>query len=233
MFEKRFEQFKGMQQQDAQEFLIFLLNCLHEDLNSKICVELPRMESMTAKSYETVRQSSIAHYNQHNSSIISRMFNGFHYQEIICQSCNSKAYHFENSFMIHVPVPLEPSKLEVYVVLAANLTLAKRMYVEIKDMERVGEVVDLVKDYLKITEESSTYLFTVVAKEWEVLDPQTDFNTLRNKTNCIFIYEVPNPTEHQEIAKITYHHRDKYKIGDEQDGFPRFMVIDKIDENDS
>lgn len=116
VFGSRFKDFENNDQQDAQEFLMFLLNCLHDDLNTNSQMRVSHRESMSAKTFEQVRNYNLSFYNRHNKSLISTIFHGFHYEEIICDSCKSKTYKFEDFLMKHLQVPPESPKLFVYYV---------------------------------------------------------------------------------------------------------------------
>lgn len=81
---------------------MFLLNCLHEDLNENSQMQVKHRESMTGKSFEMVRNNNLNFYNRHNRSVISQLIHGFHYEEIICDFCDFKSYKFEDYLMKHL-----------------------------------------------------------------------------------------------------------------------------------
>ena len=56
---------------------MFLLNCIHDDLNERAEVRLLR-ESFTGKGLEEVKNLTIAHHTKHNKSIITDNLVGFH-----------------------------------------------------------------------------------------------------------------------------------------------------------
>ncbi|CAF0786761.1 unnamed protein product [Adineta steineri] len=95
----------GTQQQDAHEFLVFLLDTLHEDLNQ---TTRPRIEELKPENYKTDRQLAEATkhaFHLHNKSIIIDLFYGLFKSTTICLSCTYNSIRFEAFVIISVPIP--------------------------------------------------------------------------------------------------------------------------------
>lgn len=107
-------QFLSFEQQDAQEFLLFLLDGLHEDLNkvSQRPKKIPEIDN------EKMDDSTAAHYNWQNhmllnNSIIVDLFQGQFKSTLLCLSCNKKSVKFEAFMYLTLPVP--SAKCTLYV----------------------------------------------------------------------------------------------------------------------
>ncbi|XP_001380549.2 inactive ubiquitin carboxyl-terminal hydrolase 50 isoform X2 [Monodelphis domestica] len=84
-------------QQDAQEFLIYVLNELHEALK-KYRRKKPH-EKVTTKCYRKVASSE--------SSIITRLFEGQLNYDIVCLKCENCTYKNEVFTVLSLPIPSE------------------------------------------------------------------------------------------------------------------------------
>lgn len=84
-------QFSGYQQHDSQEFLAFLLDGLHEDLNrvlKKPYVEKPDWEGGGDKELVELAQKSWDGYMLRNDSVIVDLFQGQYQSTLVCPECN-------------------------------------------------------------------------------------------------------------------------------------------------
>lgn len=98
-------------QQDAKEYLDFLLDCLHEDLNLN-CQNSPLqpLSSREEKVRESmpVRQVSRLEwdrYSHRESSFISKVFAGQHASRLRCTTCQSTSTTYEAFYSISVEIP--------------------------------------------------------------------------------------------------------------------------------
>jgi len=79
-------QFRNYQQQDAQEFLVFLLDRLHDELKSRNGIVKPIVDVHT---------------------IISRTFQGKLRSEVICDNCGKASPTFESFFDLQLDIPIQ------------------------------------------------------------------------------------------------------------------------------
>ncbi|KAG8768252.1 ubiquitin-specific protease doa4 [Ceratobasidium sp. 428] len=104
-------QFAGTDQHDSQEFLIFLLDGVHEDLN-RIFVkpkfeeltpereaELEKMPKQLAGAYEWAR------YRRRNDSIVVDYFQGQFCNQMQCLTCNETSTTYNAFLNLSVPIP--------------------------------------------------------------------------------------------------------------------------------
>ncbi|XP_074661090.1 ubiquitin carboxyl-terminal hydrolase 8-like isoform X2 [Tubulanus polymorphus] len=97
--------FAGYQQQDSQEFLIFLLDGLHEDMN--IIRKRPQVPQQDNENIPDVRAADIA-WKVHkllNESIIVELFQGQFRSSVQCLKCHKKSVTFETFMYLSLPLP--------------------------------------------------------------------------------------------------------------------------------
>ena len=83
-------QFSGYQQHDSQEFVAFLLDGLHEDLNrvlKKPYVEKPDWEGGGEKELVELANLSWEGYMKRNDSVVVDLFQGQYQSTLVCPEC--------------------------------------------------------------------------------------------------------------------------------------------------
>ncbi|CAG8473776.1 11279_t:CDS:2 [Funneliformis mosseae] len=107
-------QFSGTEQHDSQEFLAFLLDGLHEDLN--IIVKKPiipdltpeeeqQMEQMELISPQIVSEIEWEKYLRRNSSVVVSLFQGQFRNTLRCLTCNKTSTTYNAFMYLSLPIP--------------------------------------------------------------------------------------------------------------------------------
>ncbi|CAD0099227.1 unnamed protein product [Aureobasidium mustum] len=105
--------FSGYGQQDSQEFLSFLVDALHEDLNrihKKPYIENPDSDDKTVHDPEAVRQlgdTYRANHHARNDSIAMDLFNGFYKNTMVCPDCEKVSVTFDPYSLLTLQLPIE------------------------------------------------------------------------------------------------------------------------------
>ena len=108
------KRFKGFEQYDASEFLIFLLDKLHIDLNRVNNNEYIQLREKLEN--ETESQASLRwwkNYLKQNDSIIIDLFYGQLRNKIICNECKYTSIVFAPFMILPLNIPSEKINLEI------------------------------------------------------------------------------------------------------------------------
>ena len=104
--------FSGYGQQDSQEFLLFLLDGLQEDLNrihKKPYIEKPDSTDEMVHDQEALREMAEkcwSIYKQRNDSVITDLFAGMYKSTVVCPVCDKVSIIFDpfNNLTLQLPI---------------------------------------------------------------------------------------------------------------------------------
>ncbi|CAH8449509.1 unnamed protein product [Dicrocoelium dendriticum] len=99
--------FAGTEQQDSLEFLIFLLDGLHEDMNEgSSAASTANTSDVDARKVDRLQHASIAwnEYLRRNKSIIVSTFQGQLLSTVCCQVCSRESATFDTFMYLSVPI---------------------------------------------------------------------------------------------------------------------------------
>ncbi len=214
--------FSGYQQQDSQEFLLFLLDGLQEDLNrvlKKPYIEKP--DSTDEMVHDTAALKAMADrcwdiYKARNDSVITDLFAGMYKSTVVCPNCDKVSIIFDpfNNLTLQLPIasvwskkiivfPLHSKPVVVEVDIDKNASFqALKEFVAV----RVGidpkqtMVAELYKHgFYKLFQDTATIREENIAESdtvgiWEFEDRPTNFPT-KKKPQKAFHYSSSNDEE--------------------------------------
>ncbi|ODA82364.1 hypothetical protein RJ55_00871 [Drechmeria coniospora] len=99
-------QFGGLDQQDAQEFMSFLMDQVHDETNSRRNLAKPRVAQPETRGRALV-EAAIEYwgnYSVYNQSMVDRFWRGVDLSTVRCMQCDSRTYTFSPFGWIPVPV---------------------------------------------------------------------------------------------------------------------------------
>lgn len=111
---KHSSQFAGVDQQDAQEFLVWLLDTIHEDVNrvlNKPYVAAPDESTLAGMSHEQRAREAWGRHMMRARSIIVDIFHGQMKMECKCSSCHKSSINFDPFMSLSVPIPDQEYRL--------------------------------------------------------------------------------------------------------------------------
>lgn len=150
---EKVSQFKGFMQQDAQEFMAFLLDGLHEDLNR--IKEKPYVEEVegAGKPDAEVANEAWRRYKSRNDSVIVDLFQGQLKSKLTCPVCNKISIKYDPFMNLSVPLPKEHKLITVTIFF--------------KDCKRVP-----LKIVAKVTLEATVEQLTAAVQRVTAIQPE-------------------------------------------------------------
>jgi ubiquitin C-terminal hydrolase len=94
------KQYVGNEQNDAQEFLLFLINTIHDELN----LAFARRSRPSQSSSELARRAWLE-YIDANQSIITSIFSAQLHSTLRCHQCKKESKTFEPYLLLSLPIP--------------------------------------------------------------------------------------------------------------------------------
>eukprot|EP01015_Nassula_variabilis_P012009 TRINITY_DN1971_c0_g1_i5.p1 TRINITY_DN1971_c0_g1~~TRINITY_DN1971_c0_g1_i5.p1 ORF type:complete len:772 (-),score=46.56 TRINITY_DN1971_c0_g1_i5:32-2347(-) len=177
-------QFKGYSQHDSQEFLNYLLDGIHEDLNrvkNKPYTEV--IEGDGTKSDQEVAQQSWNTYLKRNNSIIVDFMQGQFKSQIQCPTCSKISITFDPFLSVSLPILQKGSKKLDFIFVNANTDenpKSEKMRIKFNPITyTVGQLKQQVANSLKKL--PSKLIFVLSCDEKVIREPKEDENVYKLK----------------------------------------------------
>jgi ubiquitin C-terminal hydrolase len=108
--------FAGLNQQDAQELMGFLLDYLHEDLNR--IEKKPYIEEVDTSGVpdEKLAADSWSDYKRRNDSMLDNIFQGQERSQLTCPKCGFVSVKFDNFSVLSLPLPQRTKLMTAYLL---------------------------------------------------------------------------------------------------------------------
>ncbi|KXJ26614.1 ubiquitin carboxyl-terminal hydrolase 31 [Exaiptasia diaphana] len=107
-------QYRGYAQHDAQEFLLWLLDKVHEDLNRATKKKYKPNKDNIGRSDECIAQESLSNHMRCNDSIVLDLFQAQYRSSLACPKCNQQSTTFDPFLCLSLPIPQRDTR-PVYV----------------------------------------------------------------------------------------------------------------------
>ena len=123
--------FSGKSQQDAQEFLNFLIDGLHEDLN--LVTNKPNIQEEKIKYYKVKSKIEWLNFKRRNQSVLIKLFYGQFLSYITCPNpgCQYQTTKFEPFMSLSVPLTLQNKRIKVKCFFIFYYTNIKPILIEL------------------------------------------------------------------------------------------------------
>ncbi|KAI5698962.1 hypothetical protein M8J75_014459 [Diaphorina citri] len=98
-------QYRGNNQHDAQEFLMWLLDKVHEDLNTATKKKYKTIKNSFGRPDEVVAAETMANHVRCNNSFVHSVFQAQFRSSLTCPRCQRQSNTFDPFLCVSVPVP--------------------------------------------------------------------------------------------------------------------------------
>ena len=225
-FCKKEDYFNNYEQHDSQEFLLALLNNIHDDLNR--VTNKQYMELKEKQKNESDIQASNRYWDYHKSrenSIIVDLFQGQYKSTIKCTSCKNESITFDTYMNLQLPIPEKKMQSQIKLFLSngdcIKLSIKLDEYIEIRDVIKKAL---LYLDYKKYLE----YLHSIKMEN-------NIFNYNNKEVPLYLLYNNIIVTEFSSDLKLTNIYNTNYENISNDDNYSfeiiTFESLDNKEEN--
>ncbi|XP_054168355.1 ubiquitin carboxyl-terminal hydrolase 31-like [Oppia nitens] len=200
-------QYEGSEQHDAQEFLLWLLDKCHEDLNIANKKKYKKIKSLSNnRSDEIIAAETLANYMRCNSSFIHDLFQAQLRSSLVCRSCGKHSNTFDPYLCLSLPVPIRLTHtLLINSVFLDRKPREIKIGVTIESLATIRELRDKISRLLKIPEKQLILL--LIGQEFGLKELAKDSDIVQEvleDMNEIYALETPkvdqNYTNHNSIS---------------------------------
>lgn len=226
--------FSGYMQQDSQEFVAWLLDALHEDVNrihNKPYTEKPELKA--GQPLDELASECWAQHQRRNDSVIVDLFSGMYQLTLVCPSCEKKSVTFDPFNDLTLPLPVSRKWYHTFTVVDRTRTLhgtsVFRLEVELDKTAGYDDLVKYLSRFLRVS--ADHLLLFEIFRGYFHCDFQQDY--VRNKflpigdivKDCddVYVYYVPHEPE-QTVVPVVHALSDGGRMRD-LIGAPVFAVM--------
>ncbi|NWZ32720.1 UBP19 hydrolase, partial [Asarcornis scutulata] len=190
-------QFTGYAQHDAQEFMAFLLDGLHEDLNRIQNKPYTETVDSDGRPDEVVAEEAWQRHKMRNDSFIVDLFQGQYKSKLVCPVCSKVSITFDPFLYLPVPLPQKQKVLTVYYFAKEPHKKPIKFLVSIsKENSSAMEVLDSVAHSVRVKPENLRLAEVIKNRFHRMFLPSHCLDTVC-PTDLLLCFEVLSP----ELAK--------------------------------
>lgn len=213
--------FADYNQQDSQEFLTFLLDGLHEDLNrikSKPATEKPDSDGTVPD--QKIADASWEVFRKRNDSVVVDSLYGLLKNEVVCPECGTKSIVFDPFTFLQLPLPVDNDRTIHFTFVPADGTKPSRQSVTLSGSEFIRTFKQHVSKEVGVPLESLDFKEVYTAKWYQPFTRFSDIETLISlkENESFFVYEKDKHSEEEaEVFKKYKHTLDtvrEFALGD-------------------
>jgi len=143
--EKYGTHFRGNDQHDAQEFLMWLLDKVHEDLNTATKKKYRKIKNSLGRPDEVVAAETLANHLRCNASFVQDIFQAQFRSSLRCPNCRKESNTFDPFLCVSVPILQRQMRpLIVTLVYANQQPRQVRMGFSVESGSSVAEFKSLI-----------------------------------------------------------------------------------------
>ncbi|XP_073500964.1 ubiquitin carboxyl-terminal hydrolase 19 isoform X3 [Phyllobates terribilis] len=190
-------QFTGYAQHDAQEFMAFLLDGLHEDLNRIQNKPYTETVDSDGRPDEEVADEAWLRHKMRNDSFVVDLFQGQYKSKLVCPVCAKVSITFDPFLYLPVPLPQKQKVLTVFYFAKEPHKKPIKFLVSIgKENSSAADVLESISQSVRVKTENLRLAEVVKNRLNRTFNPSCSVDSV-SPTDQLFCFEVLSP----ELAK--------------------------------
>ncbi|XP_062872197.1 ubiquitin carboxyl-terminal hydrolase 19 [Trichomycterus rosablanca] len=183
-------QFTGYAQHDAQEFMAFLLDGLHEDLNRIQNKPYTETVDSDGRQDEVVAEEAWQRHKMRNDSFIVDLFQGQYKSKLVCPTCSKVSITFDPFLYLPVPLPQKQKVLTVYYFAKEPHMKPVKFLVSVsKENSSTAEVLESISRSVRVKPENLRFAEVVKSRFHRIFLPSQSLDTV-SSSDMLFCFEV-------------------------------------------
>ncbi|XP_034028051.1 ubiquitin carboxyl-terminal hydrolase 19 isoform X2 [Thalassophryne amazonica] len=183
-------QFTGYAQHDAQEFMAFLLDGLHEDLNRIQNKPYTETVDSDGRLDEVVAEEAWQRHKMRNDSFIVDLFQGQFKSKLVCPTCCKVSITFDPFLYLPVPLPQKQKVLSVFYFAKEPHKKPVKFLVSVsKENSSTAEVLDSISKNVRVKPENLRLAEVGKCRFQRIFLPSHSLDTV-SSSDMLFCFEV-------------------------------------------
>ncbi|XP_015116575.1 ubiquitin carboxyl-terminal hydrolase 31 [Diachasma alloeum] len=199
-------QYRGNLQHDAQEFLLWLLDKVHEDLNQATKKKYKIIKNSFGRPDDIVAAETLANHVRCNHSFVHEVFQAQFRSSLTCPRCNRQSNTFDPFLCVSIPVPQQQRQMNLFVnvLYTSQQPRQVRIGVSVNQAANIKELREILASDTGI--EESHMLLTEVHDEgfhrtFSDCQPLSVI-TENDPLYCVELPQLKEPTEQAYILLV-------------------------------
>lgn len=190
-------QFTGYAQHDAQEFMAFLLDGLHEDLNRIQNKPYTETVDSDGRPDEEVADEAWLRHKMRNDSFVVDLFQGQYKSKLVCPVCAKVSITFDPFLYLPVPLPQKQKVLTVYFFAKEPHKKPIKFLVSIsKENSSASDVLESISQSVRVKMENLRLAEVAKHRFHRMFRPSCSVDSV-SPSDVLLCFEVLSP----ELAK--------------------------------
>ncbi|XP_076596686.1 ubiquitin carboxyl-terminal hydrolase 19 isoform X2 [Chaetodon auriga] len=183
-------QFTGYAQHDAQEFMAFLLDGLHEDLNRIQNKPYTETVDSDGRLDEVVAEEAWQRHKMRNDSFIVDLFQGQFKSKLVCPTCSKVSITFDPFLYLPVPLPQKQKVLSVFYYAKEPHKKPIKFLVSVsKENSSTAEVLESISRSVRVKTENLRLVEVGKNRFQRMFLPSHSLDTV-SSSDMLFCFEV-------------------------------------------
>ncbi|CAK60583.1 unnamed protein product (macronuclear) [Paramecium tetraurelia] len=226
-------QFYGYGQQDSHEFLSYLLDGLHEDLNRVLNKPIVTDIEITNESDQQASEKFWINYTLRNQSKIQELMVGQYKSTLVCPICSRISKTFDPFMSLSLPIPSFSSfSSSLYFIYDDSETMPAKISLQLSSDMTGLDILKQLENLLSISHKRMNMLLIKEHQIQERVPYEKGAKWISEHIGILFVQEVEQNIQNmkQNQMNVDFYYVSKatkiYEV-DKILSFPRQVVIDR------
>ncbi|GMJ03788.1 ubiquitin-specific protease 8 [Hibiscus trionum] len=220
-------QFSGYNQHDSQEFLAFLLDGLHEDLNRVKHKPYIETKDAEARPDEEVADEYWQNHLARNDSIIVDVCQGQYRSTLVCPVCKKVSVTFDPFMYLTLPLPSTTMRTITVTVFSTNgIALPTPFTFTVPKCGRLKDLLDKLSVACSLRSDETLLVAEIYKNQiFRLLDEPSDSLALIRDDDRLVAYRLPKVSETYPLVVFSHQQLERpYSFGVMESNWKPFGV---------